>query len=158
MQKIQFLIVLMIVFAAVGCGPKGLQTCYVEGIVTLDGQPLEGAVITFIPVAADGKTAAGGSDATGKYTLTSDGGEPDKGAVEGEYKVTVKKVEITNVPRPGQAPDPTRANDPNYRPPAMDAVQTPITPRDYMLPTNTPLTATVKKGKNDIPLELKSGK
>ena len=144
---------LLLTLAAAGCGggPKGIPTNYVEGIVTLDGSPVEGALVTFIPAAADGKTATGYADNTGKYTLTSDGGVPQKGALEGEYKVTVVKKSVDKTePRPKPS---GRETSP---PPAKKNTQTYITPKVYSDVKQTPLTATVKKGKNDIPLTLTS--
>ena len=148
----QLFIILFVALAVAGCGPKGLPTNYVEGIVTLDGQPLEGALVTFRPETPDGKVAVGQTDATGKYTLTTDGGLPQKGALEGEYKVTVTKIETTEVPRPTSLA--IAANNPDY-PVEMDTIQTLITPKNYSEVVTTPLTATVTKGKNDIPLEMK---
>jgi hypothetical protein len=153
MQKNQLFIVLFIILAVAGCGgPKGIPTNYVEGLVTLDGQPLEDALVTFHPVASDGKTATGNADATGKYTLTTEGGLPQKGALEGDYTVTVTKMEIKQVPR--QSSGPARPAS-QYDEPEMDTIQTLITPKPYSTVTTTSLTATVVKGKNDIPLELK---
>ena len=143
---------LLISLAVAGCGPKGIPTNYVEGIVTFDGQSLEGALVTFIPVAADGRVASGYADATGKYTLTTDGGAPQKGALEGDYKVTVSKMDIKEVPRLSSGPSP--ASNSQYSQPEMDAVQTLMTPKVYSVANDTPLKATVKKGKNDIPLEM----
>ena len=155
MQKIQLSAILLLTFTFVGCGPQGLNTCYVEGVITLDGQPLDGALVTFFPAdTTEGKVAAGTSDASGKYTLTSDGGLPEKGALEGDYVVTVKKVEI--VPDgPPPAPGPG-ADRPGYVPPAQNTIQKTITPKNYSLLDKTPLKATVQKGKNTIPLELTS--
>ena len=150
MQKIQLLIVLLTALLLTGCGPKGLQTYYVEGIVTLDGEPVEGAQVLFLPMeqTPDSKTASGLTDASGKYTLTADGGLPGKGAVDGEYRVTVKKVEIVAA---------RGAPKPEYdtgRPPTEYTEQKVITPPRYSLPGQTPLKVTVKKEKNDIPLAL----
>ena len=148
---------LLLTLAAAGCGGgyKGIPTNYVEGIVTLDGSPVQkGTLIKFIPSAADGKTATGYADDTGKYTLTSDGGDPQKGALEGEYKVTVVKMDDSPAgPRssPKNNPQGTSTRPANYPP-------TPVylTPKVYSDVKQTPLTATVKKGKNDIPLALTS--
>jgi hypothetical protein len=70
-----------------GCG--GSSKLYpVEGTVTMDGTPVEGAAVTFI--ADDGKkTFAGQTDASGKYTIYS-GEKP--GATAGTYKVLVTKA------------------------------------------------------------------
>ena len=71
-------------FALLGCGPSYVA---VSGIVTLDGQPIEGAAVVF--TSDDGtKTAVGMSDSTGNFTLSSDG---KPGVVPGSYKVTVSK-------------------------------------------------------------------
>jgi len=77
-------------FFASGCGGPKLHP--VSGTVTLDGNPVEGAAVTFM--SDDGKnTYAGLTDASGKYTLYA-GEKP--GASAGSYKVLVtkpKKVE-----------------------------------------------------------------
>jgi hypothetical protein len=156
MQKTRLFIILLAAFVLSGCGAKGLNTNYVEGIVTLDGDPLEQAVVTFFPVIEDGKVATGTTDETGKYMLTADGGAPLKGALEGDYVVTVRKVETTiteKVPLPGD-PQANR-NDPGYRPETV-ANQRVITPQIYAQQRTSPLKATVVKGKNDLPFELKS--
>jgi hypothetical protein len=65
----------------------------VEGVVLLDGKPVEGATVTFI--SDDGKNSFSGStDATGHFDLQS--GEKH-GAFPGDYKVTVVK----NTSKPG---------------------------------------------------------
>jgi hypothetical protein len=58
----------------------------VSGTVSLAGQPLDGAMVTFYPEAKDGKKATGKTDANGKYTLKT--GEAD-GAAVGKYRVTI---------------------------------------------------------------------
>jgi len=154
MQKIQLLAILLLTLVLVGCGTKGLKTNYVEGIVTLDGKPLEGAFIQFIPAAADGKTASGLTDETGKYTLMSDGGgAPDKGALAGDYIVTIAKQHVEEraprVVRVDPAADPRSG-------PRSESIVTLITPKQYSEQKTTTLKATVKKGKNKIPFEMTS--
>jgi hypothetical protein len=58
----------------------------VSGTVTFEGQPLDGARITFHPEAKDGKKATGKTDAAGKYALKADGAE---GAAPGKYRITI---------------------------------------------------------------------
>lgn len=71
-------------FALLGCGPSYVV---VVGVVTMDGQPIEGATVVF--TSDDGtKTAVGISDATGNFTLSGDG---KPGVIPGSYKVTVSK-------------------------------------------------------------------
>ena len=162
MQNIRLFILLIMTLAAVGCGSKGgIKTYYVEGTVTLDGEPLEDALITFIPVTETpgSKTAGGKTDASGMYVLTSDSGLAGQGAVAGDYLVTIRKVKITAVPRRGEAaPTAEQLKNPYYQPPAMDSIQTVITPRSYAAATTTPLRATVTKGKNEITFDLTSTK
>jgi hypothetical protein len=75
--------------AAAGCG-GGTKMYPVEGTVTLDGQPLEGAVVTF--TSSDGNAVATGvTSASGKFKLLSGGQE---GAKAGTYKVTVNKTAV----------------------------------------------------------------
>lgn len=72
-----------LVFA--GCGSSLVKT---EGVVKLDGQPVEGATVTFM--SDDGKqVSVGVTDATGKFELHT-GDKP--GAAPGAYKVTVLKA------------------------------------------------------------------
>jgi hypothetical protein len=77
-----------LMFAALlltGCGPSLVKT---EGVVTLDGQPVEGATVMF--VSEDGnRSYTGFTDAAGKFSLAS-GEKP--GATAGTYKVTVMKT------------------------------------------------------------------
>jgi hypothetical protein len=73
-----------------GCG--GQQNVPVEGRVTLNGQPLRDATVTFSQLrASDPGPFTGTSDADGKFTL----GTADKqqtGAAPGEYMVMITTV------------------------------------------------------------------
>jgi hypothetical protein len=52
-----------------GCGEEKLDTSYVEGVVTLNDKPVEGAKVFFSPVDPQvGISATGKTDAAGKYT------------------------------------------------------------------------------------------
>src|SRR5438876_2881402 len=75
---------------ACGCG-SGPKTYKVDGVVTLDGKPLAGATVAFMPQAQDGHLARGLTDQDGKFQLSTFG--TNDGAVRGEYKVTVIKEE-----------------------------------------------------------------
>ena len=146
------IVVLALLACVAGCGKRGssLPTQYIEGMVTLDGTPVDDALITFTPVVKEGGVAATGySDATGKYTLTSVGGDPQRGAIVGDYIVTVSKVSIKMVKTPPQYPG---------EPPTESAVQTQILPQAYLKADKSPLKASVVKGKNSIDLPMsKSG-
>jgi outer membrane usher protein FimD/PapC len=68
-----------------GCGTSNLSK--VEGIVTLDGKPLSGATVSFIPVKKEGKPAFGQTDKDGSFRLTTF--RTNDGAQPGEYQVVV---------------------------------------------------------------------
>lgn len=63
----------------------------VSGSVTLDGQPVPGISVTFVPAGtAQGSGAYGQTDAEGQYTLTYRTGDP--GIPEGSYVVLFSKM------------------------------------------------------------------
>jgi hypothetical protein len=69
---------------ALGC--SNVKVIPVEGVVTLDGKPLPGATVSFMPVEA-GRSATGQTDADGNFRLTTF--RTEDGALPGEYKVIV---------------------------------------------------------------------
>ena len=72
-----------------GCGgPKLLP---VSGVVTLDGQPVAGAGVMFLP-ADKGPATGGTTDATGKFELSTTN---RRGIAPGRYRVTVTKREVS---------------------------------------------------------------
>jgi hypothetical protein len=78
-----------------GCGGSGKVK--VEGVVTLDGTPVEGALVAFTPVSkTEGQVCQGTTDKDGKFRLTTT--KPDDGALPGEYKVTVVYAEGAEPP------------------------------------------------------------
>jgi hypothetical protein len=70
-----------------GCGRGPLVK--VQGTVTLDGKPLEGATVSFVPEEGAGPPASGltGSDGVFRLTTRTSG----DGAQPGQYKVTISK-------------------------------------------------------------------
>jgi hypothetical protein len=75
--------------ALVGCGGPG-NVGRVTGKVTLDGQPLPDAMVTFSPTKAGGSSALGKTDSTGAYTLSYSAGV--SGAEIGENRVTISTL------------------------------------------------------------------
>jgi hypothetical protein len=73
-----------LLLASAGCGNRNLSK--VEGVVTLDGEPLQGALVSFVPV-GQGRAASGLTDSNGYFRLTTL--STDDGAVPGEYKVII---------------------------------------------------------------------
>lgn len=87
----QFVVLVLIagLSACQGCGgEEGVPTYPVTGTVTQKGKPVEGAIVSFTPI-ADGKSASAVSDASGKYSLTTN--VSGDGAQEGQYNVTIAK-------------------------------------------------------------------
>jgi hypothetical protein len=135
----QALAMLAVGFAllGVGCGkkvapppPLGLVT----GIVTLDGQPLPKAFISFVPTGPQGHGAHGFTDEAGRYEVTYDADHA--GALIGSHRVEIRTG--------GEGYD----KDGNFvetkeRLPAKYHVQ-------------TKLTAEVAAGPNEINFDLKS--
>ncbi|MDR3110281.1 MAG: hypothetical protein LBU65_11445 [Planctomycetaceae bacterium] len=137
----------------VGCGKStGVKTEYVSGVITLDGNPVQkGTKVRFIPVTeGKGEPAGGFTDEKGVYTLSSVNGDPEKGALEGEYKIVVSRAETTffeeNDPK---APK----NDLGER---VTSVSKEVMPKIYTDVKTTPLTYTVVKGKQTHDIEVSS--
>ncbi|MCA9267794.1 MAG: carboxypeptidase regulatory-like domain-containing protein [Planctomycetales bacterium] len=112
-------------------------TARVNGTVTLDGSPVAGAQVQFIPDASQGTTGApamGFTDDTGKFDLVT---ATVKGAIVGHHRV---RVEARAAPKD-----------------EMDTLPALLTPAIYADETKTPLTAEVVAGKtNQIDLQLTS--
>lgn len=72
-----------------GCGEPNWVP--VTGSVLLDGKPLDGCAVTFVPTATNssqGAAASGVADAEGRFSLSA-ANRP--GAAVGEYRVTITK-------------------------------------------------------------------
>lgn len=103
------------------------------GRVTYKGLPIYDALVVY--VSADGKSSAQGrTDLEGNYQLTTF--EDGDGAVEGEHKVVVRKIE--NVEKP------TAYDSPSERSVALIAEDK--LPKKYSAPNTTDLKATVSSG------------
>ena len=138
--------------AVCGCGRRGPAVEMVEGVVLLDGEPVEGATICFSPAESGGKgeaglPAAGRTGAGGTFRLNAIGGaRSGSGTKVGEYVVTVMKQESDPMPEP----------DPNAPPTVVEIRVRELLPKAYRLPATSPLKATVKKGLNTYRFELSS--
>jgi hypothetical protein len=80
-----------------GCGSKPMG---IKGKVTLDGAPLSGASVEFVPEDG-GHSAVGTTDSDGKFSLTTY--KPGDGALRGEYRVVVKKSPQGALPQPDRS-------------------------------------------------------
>jgi hypothetical protein len=77
-----------LILTTVGCGKRLAK---VEGVVTLDGKPLAGATVSFVP-AGEGRAATGRTGTDGSFRLTTF--RTDDGALPGEYRVVVTVTEM----------------------------------------------------------------
>jgi hypothetical protein len=78
------LLALMTVLLIAGCAKS--RTMPVEGVVTLDGQPLAGAAVQFVPQ-DQGRDATGETDASGRFAMSTF--QPRDGVLPGSYKVVI---------------------------------------------------------------------
>jgi hypothetical protein len=122
--------------ALAGCGSGFVP---VEGTVRLDGQPLPGAQVMFVP-RSGGRPATGKTDTAGQFQLTTDA--PNDGALPGEYDVAVTAVAVS------------------YAASAEGGEQTEkvrwIAPQRYSVPATSGLTAKISAAERTPQLELQS--
>ena len=87
-------ILALVAFAAgnAGCGSSQYEKLVpVSGAITLDGKPLDGATVAFIPVTSSQmQPSYGYTDESGKYVLKTP--EGDVGVSLGEYRIVVSKI------------------------------------------------------------------
>lgn len=84
-----FVVATILVFG--GCSGNSVKyptLASVTGTVTLDGQPLEGATVTFVP--ATGRASSGLTDASGYYSLQYT--KTIAGATLGQHRVMIQKM------------------------------------------------------------------
>lgn len=146
----------------VGCGGQPtLNTEYVEGVVTLDGQPVPEATVTFVPVTeGQGASATGITNQQGVYKLTAVvtgelAATPEAGTLPGEYYVGVTK---TIVETPMTEEEAEQAGVPYVQRDeyASGPQTTFVVPQKYNNPRESGIRVTVESGRNTIPLELSS--
>jgi hypothetical protein len=126
---------------AIGCAPA-TDAVPAGGIVTLDGQAVEGATVSFLPRDSSKQGAYGKTGADGRFRLQTYG--VDDGAVPGDYDVTIQKVQIT--------PDEFDRDDPRWTPPPPPKY---LVPKKYSDRDKSGLAASVVKGKkNEFPFDL----
>lgn len=138
----------------VGCGQRGPRVEYVEGVVVMDGQPVQGATVGFSPVdAAAGLPANGVTDATGTFQLTAArGGGRSAGTAVGEYVVTISKsrARMPSGPMPADG-------DPRQQRWMAEMARLAALPPIHELPeiyaeaATSPLRVSVKRGSNTGP-------
>ncbi len=153
-------------FGCAGCGSGGPSTHPVTGVVTLDNEPIEGAVVTFNPSGSEGRSATGTTDASGRYELTTLAS--GDGATEGSYRVTIAKYEYPD----GTAAEPATEEEPPEMTPEEEAaymeeayeeeedVDPPaenVLPQKYSNPATSGFEAEVTSGENSFDFDLSTG-
>jgi hypothetical protein len=83
----------------IGCGGRG--TTPVRGVITLEGTPIAGATVLFMPDGQDeGRPASGFTSSDGTFRLMTY--KPDDGALPGTYRVLIQKTEAAKDPGAAQ--------------------------------------------------------
>ena len=87
------IIFVLLCLPVMGCGNRApFKTEPIDGTVTLENQPLVGAIVGLSPMDSEQKPAYAKSDSQGKFRVTSvEGGLNGKGAMAGIYKICVSK-------------------------------------------------------------------
>jgi hypothetical protein len=138
-----------------GCGHRSaFPTEPIDGLVTLDGKPLDQATITFSPIlneTLDAKPAYGLSDAEGKFKITAaNGGLEGKGTTIGKYTVCVSKIVGTT------SLSDEEIKERNAKGIAVQLEFKSVIPQKYSDTSTSGLIFEVVRGKNTCILELKS--
>jgi hypothetical protein len=156
----------VLLLSGTGCGSGKPKIYKVTGKVTLDGQPLAGAFLQFMPAdpATGLEMATGTSGGDGVYNLTTY--NTNDGAMEGDYKVLVtRKVKSADTPAGNGAMDPKAMQNMfekrtkesfqgKNKPPAKNETEI---HKDYSNFDSTPLKARVTSGANAFDFPLKKG-
>jgi hypothetical protein len=122
------------------------KTALANGVVTYNGQPLDGALIVFVPEVNEGTSAAAVSNSQGKFTAMAF--SPEQGAVPGKYTVTVSKMLEPTAEQPDEA-----GHD---APPPKVVKPKSLIPIKYSQPkTSTLIVVVPAEGTESLKLELK---
>ena len=81
--------VLALVFLAIGCAAKPKPVAVAEGEVTIDGEAVDGGIISFIHAESE-TPASGAAIAKGRYRLY-----PESGLAPGKYRVEIRWAKST---------------------------------------------------------------
>lgn len=156
MKSVRSFELLAVIVACVGliagCQPQATDraaTYQVAGTVTLNGEALDGATVTFVPN-GPGNSASGITDASGKYTLSTFGG--GDGATPGEYSVKIAKYEGAAAAATGRAASGDSQYPDDYKGEEADAEQGSknLLPEKYANPATSGFTAKVEASDSNV--------
>ncbi|MGL6195075.1 MAG: carboxypeptidase-like regulatory domain-containing protein [Thermoguttaceae bacterium] len=147
------LLAICVVFSSsiLGCN-KGPALIPVSGKVTLNGEPLEGANVSFSPKhIGNGDAAVGVTDANGLYKLQimDPKAKVGGGTTKGEYTVTIRK---SLVEWDGKSYVQGMGNSE----PARATTVRELMPQIYTSDATTPFSAVVEKGKKNYDFDVVS--
>ena len=157
-MTLRYLLLISASVLLAGCGnvDDGLpRTVEASGIVTCDGEPLEGGAI--VVMQDDGKYFARGiSDNRGRFSL--DAFETKSGAVPGKYKMTISKTVTVDKATPTVTPkglDDDQEHAAEGDPERANASWVNDLPNKYSNPTTSGLEVTIpEEGTSDLKIEL----
>ena len=154
---------LLLALVVPACRHGGPAVEFVEGFISLNGEPVAEATVGFSPAGGSGSAAFGKTNDKGMFHLTTvQGGRPQGGAPVGEYVVTVKKWR-NRLAELGMRPDPADAGFAAWSRREQELLAMPpdyCVPQEYGEKQMSGLKATVKPGRNVGPefrYELTSG-
>ena len=134
-----------------GCWSSGGPTTYpVQGLVQLEGKPVEGATVTLIPQETEGRSASGMTDAEGNFEVTTyvSPALQAKGAMPGVYDIVVSKMEVRELAE-DLSPQEAQAAFQKMGPPKN------LLPKKYRSPNTSGLSVTIEDGSPEpLTLEL----
>jgi hypothetical protein len=140
----------LLLLAGGGCGKHVAQNDSVEGIARIDGTPLAGVMVQFVP---DGQErlpmSSGVTDEQGHYTLQCENGKP--GALVGKHHVVVLQGRGDGAAR---ADDPQAPRGVEAAPAAPAGTRRPSVPSVYALASKTPLVVEVTADRHAYELQL----
>ncbi len=141
-------VVVSLVCMLTGCGSDRPETAKVQGTVTLDGSPVEGATVAFFH-AEGGPPARAVTDASGAFVLRTF--EAGDGAIVGQHQVAVSKIDESSQSAGNAAEAETPASNADLSETAKH-----LLPVLYSSPSTSGLTVEVKEGMDPVVLDLKS--
>jgi hypothetical protein len=145
-ERVGFDVSLAVVLLGAMSGCGGSKLVPVEGIVNLDGKPLAGATVVFLPDGAPGRPAQSMTAGDGRFRLST---VSEQGAEPGNYKVTITKT--VGILPPGAEP-PSPDDERKMRKQRedfdkhSDKYLRSLIPTVYGSPTSTPLRCKVPSG------------
>lgn len=150
-------------FTLVACiGLIGLSGCLggnsdiaeVTGTVKVDGEPIEYALVSFIP--AQGRASIGRTDENGVYRLAYLADQ--KGALIGEHQVMIETKVVPETSYGGATYDEDGPIKQEKKPKkgVRNTGRKEMLPKKYCNRMETELTASVKKGSNTIDFDLET--